>query len=148
MKYLTFQHNLINQLVFNQISIKMANLKLFIFLILKFNLSFQAKYRKVSSLKSYNTLSLTKAPKSAMQCCSICSITMGCEGIKFEGDFCSFLSNPVEDDTNDATDSTNIWINTEIKSKCKTRHQDVFKNQGYLLVSEQSFKQTKLCLIN
>ena len=47
---------------------------------------------------------------------------MGCEGIKFEGDSCSFLNNPVEnmDDTNDATDSTNIWINTEIKSKCKT----------------------------
>ena len=105
----------------------MINLKLFIFLILKLNQipqiqSYQAKYQKVSSLKSYNTLSLTKAPKSAMQCCSICSITMGCEGIKFEGDFCSFLSNPVEDNTNDATDSTNIWINTEIKSKFKTIH--------------------------
>ena len=113
----------------------MINLKLFIFLILKLNQipqiqSYQAKYQKVSSLKSYNTLSTTNAPKSAMQCCSICSRTLGCEGIMFEGGSCSFLSNPVEnmDDTNDATDSTNIWINTEINSKCKTVHYDIFKN--------------------
>ena len=108
----------------------MVNLKkLFIFLILRFSQihSYQVKYRKVSSLKSYNTLSVTKAPKSAMQCCSICSRTLGCEGIKFEGGSCSFLSNPVEniDDANAAADSTNNWINTEtnaIKSKCKTVH--------------------------
>ena len=111
----------------------MINLKLFIFLILKLNQipqiqSYQAKYQKVSSLKSYNTLSTTNAPKSAMQCCSICSRTLGCEGIMFEGGSCSFLSNPVEN-MDDATaaaaapDSTNNWINTEtnaIKSKCKT----------------------------
>ena len=109
----------------------MVNLRLFIFLVLKNQIhqiqSYQAKYQKVSSLKSYNTLSLTKAPKSAMQCCSICSRTMGCEGIKFEGGSCSFLSNPVEN-MDDATaaaapDSSNYWINTEtnaIKSKCKT----------------------------
>ena len=122
----------------------MVNLKLFIFLILKFNLSFQAKYRKVSGLKSYNTLSLTKAPKSAMQCCSICSRTMGCEGIKFEGDSCSFLNNPVEnmDDTNDATDSTNIWINTEIKSKCKLYIRISLKIRGtYLFLNKALNKQ-------
>ena len=106
----------------------MVNLRLFIFLVLKNQIhqiqSYQAKYRKVSSLKSYNTLSSTNAPKSEMQCCSICSRTLGCEGIKFEGGSCSFLSNPVENmDDATATESTNNWINTEtnaIKSKCKT----------------------------
>ena len=42
----------------------------------------------------------------------------------FEGDSCSFLSNPVENmDAATAAESTNNWINTEtnaIKSKCKT----------------------------
>ena len=104
------------------------DLRLFIFLVLKNQIhqiqSYQAKYRKVSSLKSYNILSSTKAPKSEMQCCSICSRTLGCEGIMFEGDSCSFLSNPVENmDAATAAESTNNWINTEtnaIKSKCKT----------------------------
>ena len=44
-------------------------------------------------MQSYEIIEEDKEAKSDMQCCSLCSNTIGCQGIKFEDSQCSLLKN-------------------------------------------------------
>ena len=50
------------------------------------------KYQK-TLVQSYEIIEKDKEAKSDMQCCSLCSNTIGCQGIKFEDSQCSLLKN-------------------------------------------------------
>ena len=73
------------------------------------------KYQKSQQVESYDIIEERKEPKSEMQCCTLCSSTIACEGIKFEFLHCSLVRNTKIRATTAGTSS--IWINNEIHAK-------------------------------
>ena len=86
-------------------------MKVLILLNLSFTFCTALKVRKYqkSLLESYEILEEHKEAKSEMQCCSLCSNTIGCEGIKFEDSQCSLLKN-----TRKGTLNGNCWVNCSL----------------------------------
>ena len=96
-------------------------MKVSILLILTFSLGIIAlkmrKYQKSQIVKSYDIIEERKEPKSEMQCCTLCSSTVACEGIKFEDLHCSLVRNTKIRAGTPSIDAVPVWINNEIHAK-------------------------------
>ena len=68
------------------------------------------KYKK-AKLTSSVILKETSAPKSDLQCCSICMNEYICEGVKFDGTTCQILSNVKVDLT---SEDKNGWVDVDL----------------------------------
>ena len=84
------------------------------------------KYKK-AKLTSFHILKETSAPKSDLQCCSICMNEYICEGVKFDGTSCQILSNVKVDIT---SEDKNGWVDIDLlnpKSKFNPFSNDKVK---------------------
>ena len=92
-------------------------MKVYFLVILSFSLCSALKIRKYrkTQVESYETIEERKEAKSEMQCCTLCSNTIACEGTKFEDSQCSLVRN-VRNNTRN-TPLVPIWINNEMYTK-------------------------------
>ena len=75
------------------------------------------KYQKSQIVESYDIIEERKESKSEMQCCTLCSSTVACEGIKFEDFHCSLVRNTKIRAGTPSIDAVPVWINNEIHAK-------------------------------
>ena len=71
------------------------------------------KYKR-ASLSTYDVLKESSAPKSYLQCSTLCSNQYICEGVLFDGTTCTMLRNVKVDETSKVF---NGWIDEDHHSK-------------------------------
>ena len=91
-------------------------MKVYFLVILSLSLCSAIKIRKYqkTQVESFETIEERKEAKSELQCCTLCSNTIACEGTKFEDSQCSLVRN-IRNTSN--TPILPIWINSERYTK-------------------------------
>ena len=118
-------------------------------MIIAATLSFKIKHYQKRPISSSKVFKEVTYPKSAMQCCQICTNEIACDGVKYDGTTCSALRNVKinhgsagSSGSSESVVDGEVWVDSElIQPKIKTK---LLVMNGIDPTPEDNIKKTEI----